>query len=192
MKKYTREHLISRLQELAADLGHTPSRRELEARPDLPAFRTYHRRFGGWNAALTAAGFVDLHQGEIPKQELLDAYRRRAAELGYPPRSNELPYNRSTYLRHWQGLEQVAEAAGVEYVKGARQRRPRRIVDRDRLINVIRAAHDRLGRVPTLAEVVLSRGAFRNEFGNYTNAVREALGVEVEHRGPKGLQERML
>jgi hypothetical protein len=53
---FSDEQLLQILRDLAAELGRTPLLRELQARSDLPSSSVYTRRFGGWNAALQAAG----------------------------------------------------------------------------------------------------------------------------------------
>jgi hypothetical protein len=61
-KRYSRDELLSVLQELAAKLGHAPSMAELWERDDLPTPSTYKYRFGRWNAALEEAGLVPRHR----------------------------------------------------------------------------------------------------------------------------------
>ncbi|MGD9099390.1 MAG: hypothetical protein PVF45_02840 [Anaerolineae bacterium] len=53
---HTDEQLLQILRDLAAELGRSPTQRELQARDDLPLLSVYCRHFGGWNAALEAAG----------------------------------------------------------------------------------------------------------------------------------------
>jgi hypothetical protein len=55
-RRYSRDQLLSILQELAEELGHAPSMAELWERGDLPTPSTYKYRFGRWNAALEEAG----------------------------------------------------------------------------------------------------------------------------------------
>jgi hypothetical protein len=59
--KYDRAELLDILQELAEELGHTPSTAELREREDLPAPSTFVYRFGRWNAALEEAGLTPQH-----------------------------------------------------------------------------------------------------------------------------------
>jgi hypothetical protein len=54
--KYSKNELKQVLRQLADEIGHPPTQAELDAREDLPHSSTYKTRFGGWNAALQAAG----------------------------------------------------------------------------------------------------------------------------------------
>ncbi len=63
---YTDEQLLQALRDLAAELGRTPTGREMQDRRDLPSPRTCQIRFGSWNAALEAAGLEPNRRQHSP------------------------------------------------------------------------------------------------------------------------------
>ena len=54
--KYARETLIAQLQRKAAELGRSPKQKEVSADPEMASVNTFIAEFGGFNAALEAAG----------------------------------------------------------------------------------------------------------------------------------------
>jgi 5-methylcytosine-specific restriction endonuclease McrA len=60
-KKYTREFLITELQRLAKELGHSPKFNELRGTNIGPDANIYVKVFGTWNAAKEAAGVQQVH-----------------------------------------------------------------------------------------------------------------------------------
>ena len=52
---YSETELLDLLRDLAAELGETPSVRQLNAAEDYPSRAVYRSRFGSWSAALEAA-----------------------------------------------------------------------------------------------------------------------------------------
>ncbi len=81
---YTDDLLLGVLRSLAAELGKTPTARELAARRDLPALPTYLSHFGSWSAALKMAGLEPNQRPSYTDDLLLDVLRGLADELGRP------------------------------------------------------------------------------------------------------------
>lgn len=83
--------------------------------------KTYFRRFGTWFDARERAGLVgdDIRPGRrIDEDELIDALRDRALELGRPPSQSELNDgdgpSLTPYLTRWGTWERALEAAGLD------------------------------------------------------------------------------
>ncbi len=123
---YSDEHLLNTLRDLADELGHSPTVDEMLARPGLPAPQTYINRFGSWNAALEAAGLKTRRRTAIyTDEQLLQALRDLAAELGQPPSASEMLARRDlpspgAYQGHFGTWSKALAAAGVD----VNQRKP--------------------------------------------------------------------
>ena len=73
----TDAELLDYLRQCAADLGHTPMRREVLGSTYIA------ERFGNWSVALTVAGLY-LPKKKRPKQTALDAYAKKRKGRGLP------------------------------------------------------------------------------------------------------------
>ena len=91
--EYSDAYLIQALQELARRVGGTPVGRDLARYADVPSFYSYWKRFGGWDAALEAAGFDPAtrraSKRRLSDEDLLNAIRRMADEKGRTPMSDD-------------------------------------------------------------------------------------------------------
>lgn len=106
-ESHTREELLAALRDFAADLGRTPTAKQIHNSPEYPGIHEYQNEFGSWNEALEAAGY-DLNQkktGRYTDEELIDSLRSFAAEIGEVPTSTQMaehgPHSTSTYIDHF-------------------------------------------------------------------------------------------
>lgn len=76
-----REQLIAELQELAEELGETPST-ETVRESDLKSPSTYIREFGSWNEAVRAAGLKPRKLHEIPREDIIADLERIYSKHG--------------------------------------------------------------------------------------------------------------
>jgi hypothetical protein len=190
--RYSDEQLLSILRTLAAALGRSPSVSDMHARRDLPAPRTYTYRFGSWNAALAAAGLEPHpHTPAYTSDQLLEALRALAAELGRPPRTTELRGrpdlpSPSTYRLHFGSWSAALRAAGLEPRRGWGDR----TYSDQELLDDLRALAAELGRSPTQAEMLArpdlpTPATYRNRFGSWSAAQR-AAGLRPNRQQPGG------
>jgi hypothetical protein len=91
---YSDEHLVEALRAVIQDTGEVPASKDYRAiarAEGLPSLSTVENRFGGWNAAVRAAGHaprrVDQrrYQRRWTERACLDALRALVAELGHVP-----------------------------------------------------------------------------------------------------------
>jgi hypothetical protein len=178
-KPQTRNHLIERLQDLAARLGHTPSHREVDADDDSPCRVTYVRRFGSWQAALEAAG-LPPNRSSVPydREMLLDMLRKLADELGRAPVTRELVEHglpcQVTYTAHFGSWEAALAEIGLEP-------RGSRLYERDELLSILLDLTEELGHPPSQTELWQREGlprptTYRYRFGSWSRAL-EAAGL---------------
>lgn len=96
---------IEMLQDLAADLGRTPTHEDVNEREDLPHVWTFQDRFGSWSAALKAAGFGSNPGTPIDDETLLDELESLTRELGRVPSGRDMDehgaFSENVYLRHF-------------------------------------------------------------------------------------------
>jgi hypothetical protein len=191
---YTDAQLLDVLRDLAAELGRTPTRGDLLARPDLPSPTAYTGHFGNWNAALEAAGLEPCRRAPhrraaYTNEQLLAILRHLAAELGRPPTDRELRARRdlpppTAYRKHFGSWNAALEAAGLE----TRRRRPD--YGDEQLLEALRGLAAELGRPPTRREMSARRDlpshmAYVNRFGRWSDAL-EAAGLEPDRRPDRG------
>ncbi len=110
-----REELTKELQRLTDELGHPPTKAELVEQGEY-SYDPYRERFGSLDEALEAAG-IEIQNGRIPREELLEELRRLSDNLGHPPTVTEIEdrgeYTYSTYLDRFGGVDEAREAAGL-------------------------------------------------------------------------------
>jgi hypothetical protein len=89
-RQYSEEELKQTLQDLAAELGKTPSVSDLREADDVPNRSTFRTHFGCWSDALKAAGLEPQQPYSYDRDELLAAIKRAADELDRRPTRNEV------------------------------------------------------------------------------------------------------
>jgi hypothetical protein len=183
-KRYGKDRLIAELRGLAAQLGHTPTRAEADAAPGFPCYKTYVRHFGGWNAALEAAGLaLNRRVTRHDRETMLEALRGLAAQLGRAPMHRELPEWglpwAPTYARYFGSWRAALAAIGLQpHVPGKRY-------ERDGLLGTLSELTEELGRPPTQAELRRRDGlphpsTYKYRFGGWNRAL-EAAGPTPPH-----------
>ncbi len=90
------EDLIEAVKQVVKDAGHVPLSKEyavIAKASGLPSLSTVESRFGGWSAALRAAGITDLpeprRRRRWTEEACMEAVRSLAAELGSLPTLRE-------------------------------------------------------------------------------------------------------
>jgi hypothetical protein len=178
-----RDRLLADLRDFASDLGETPTRTAMNA--DGPHSSTpYEREFGGWTAALRAAGLEPNHEIEIDDERLVAELRRLADDLGRVPRFEDMAergeFSPHTYVRRWGSWPEAKAAAGLDPAT-----RTSRRIDRDDLLDAIHELAADLGHAPTQTEMNnhgrYSQRPYYREWDSWTG-VLEAAGFEPNHR----------
>lgn len=109
--------LVEAMQELAEELGYPPTIAQMNERGEFSA-EPYFTAFGSWTAAWEAAGLE--HRSWLParasEEELLEAIRDLAEELGHAPTRGEMreqgPYSREPFERVFGSWSAALEEAG--------------------------------------------------------------------------------
>ncbi len=178
-RRIERSELLDALDELAREVGKAPTQEEMN---ELGRFsqRPYYREWGSWAEALRAGGFEPNHENGYNEDELVDALRELADELGHTPARWEMDekgeFSSDPYIRAFGTWTEAWDAAGLE----PRAWYPKRATERE-LIESIHALAEELDRVPTRQEMVehgpYSREPFLRTFGSWSAAL-EAAGFE--------------
>ena len=127
-ERFTKEQLIKNLQKVAADLGHTPIRKEFDKHPDrICKSEVFVNKniFQNWTNALLAAGLKPVRRRNRPKEEILELVRSVAEQLGYVPSiytflANQNVFshdNRKFMKRHFGTWLNTLKAAGLKRTK---------------------------------------------------------------------------
>jgi hypothetical protein len=98
--RWTRERALAALQELADELGRAPRSTDLACYPGMPSVGTFRklfgalaaalrRRFGSWQAVLSAAGIEPVPPRRWPSERIVEALRSWEQAHGRPPRASE-------------------------------------------------------------------------------------------------------
>lgn len=153
------EVLCEQLRRLAKELGHTPLRKELDARRgEYPCSQTYYDRFGSWREALDRAGLVEEYhyRRDMSDEDLLEMLRRLAAELGRVPTVRDLEKydwvaSHSTFCHRFGRWSNALKAAGL-----SRKKKPKPLTGaaimakrRKKVIRQLKAFIRRESRLPT-------------------------------------------
>jgi hypothetical protein len=179
---YTKEELISELQELADKLGKTPGCNDMDAHGNMSK-APYFRAFGSWNNALECAGFTPSYY-EHSEEDLLDELKDLAERLGRSPtgkQMNELgEYASSTYVERFGGWNEALRLAGFDVNK-------RSNIEQESLLDEIERLAEELARPPTSTEMAeigkYADSLYQDHFESWRQALRKA-GYEP-HRKDK-------
>ena len=183
----TLEQLLLALQDLADDLGRTPTTAEMDEQGRFSS-ATYLSRFDTWDDALRAAG-LGVKQGRngspnISQEVLLDALRELAGELGETPTAAKMnkqgQFSSSTYKRRFGRWNDALRAAGFEPNKQGPK------ISENKLIEALQDLADEIGKRPTSEEMdhwgEYSSTTYRSHFGSWPDALRAAGLINMSRR----------
>lgn len=178
-----KEQLLQHLRELAEKIGGTPTADQMDAIGEFN-HKTYARRFGSWNSALSEAGLEVNRESVvgISDDELLNGIEEMAEQLGKRPTIPEMEeygdYSPWVYFSRFDSWKSACEEAGFEYEHAQR-------ISREELLDELSRLAEEIDATPT-REDMTSEGRFSprpyiREFGSWNNALRE-VGFEPTHR----------
>lgn len=123
--KVSDQEYLDALVAYARELGHVPSRREVDSNPALPSSYSYIERFKTYNNAVLLAGLnPNVAPGRVGEDNdvLLDGLRSFAKELGRIPTQKEVEANKElpcvrTYVTRFKSFRRALALAGLEPVR---------------------------------------------------------------------------
>lgn len=178
--------LLTELQSLSKKLDKTPSQRDMD-KQGAHGHKTYQKKFGSWNKALTEAGLVVNKEHSISKSDLIDELVRLSNELGRTPTSRDMAkdgeYGTSTYANKFDSWNDALQEAGFEPTR-------ERSVSREFLIDELKRVTEKLGKPPNTTEMkkhgCYGVSTFSSEFGTWNKALKTAdVGTNKEKNIPK-------
>ncbi|MGB9886276.1 MAG: homing endonuclease associated repeat-containing protein [Moorellales bacterium] len=191
--------VLAYLRGKAAELGRAPKREECHDGPLHPG--SVARRFGGWKAALRAAGLElprrerwSVRDREAAKRDVVNALRALAAELGRAPTKAEWrgPGSGHTVTRLFGSWAAALAAAGLQPYRRPRPARGDIEAVRREAVERLRSLAEELGRTPRVTDW---RGSFGvavvlKSFGTW-NAALEAAGLKPNKRLFRRIRRRI-
>lgn len=176
-----KDDLLSDLKSVTEKVEEIPSERVYKVHGSF-SIKTHCKRFGGWNAALRAAGFEPIVESNLSLETLLDALEDFADELGRTPTSDEMdqqgPYTAGPYKRMFGSWNQALQHAGfdVHQVRG--------VTDKE-LIEDLKELSKELDRVPRTSDM-REQGdwgcaIYQDRFGSWNKSLQIA-GFEPNDR----------
>lgn len=176
---YTKEILIKQLQDLAKELGRTPTGEEVSSASvagKTASLKRFQELFGSFNAALREAG-LPLNWQLYTDEELLSQLQALAKEMGKTPTLGDVEKasaqgkcaSAMAFFQHFGSFNAALIAAGLEvnletgYEKGE-------------LITQLQSLSTKLGRTPRVEDVAEARdcaspATFYLHFGSFNNAL---------------------
>jgi len=110
------QELIDALQELEAELGSTPRKKDVRTHDEL-SVSVYDRVFGSWNNALREAGYKVNVEQNTTEDDLCDELQELPSELGSLPTISDIQehsaYSHSVYCDRFGSIEDAYKAAGL-------------------------------------------------------------------------------
>lgn len=132
-KRYTQEEILESLRQLAAELGHTPTQREIKAASKTgkcAAPTTIATSFGSLTDALSAAGLGLRRFNNLSDEELLEFLKQLANDLGRTPTNKDVGQassekkcpSPSAFAKRFGSYNAALQAAGLEPTRTPRKR----------------------------------------------------------------------
>lgn len=192
-EQYTQDELIDQLQQLATELGRSPTVADLKDAPAYPSLRQVLAVFETWNKAKQAAGLETFRKegrGEpYSDAELLDRLQRLARETDGPVtkqtvNESEMCPSAITYQRRFGSWNKAKEEAGLETIESGDI--PVQYTDEE-LCDLLRTLADKVDGPLTIGDVEEADSypdhtTFERRFGSWNQAKREA-GLETLSKG---------
>lgn len=203
--RWSETRIIGVLQVAASRIGHSPTEAEFTSLGIGPSTKWIHRRFGGWIAALTAAGLPPSAVTEFDRTEVLRGIQLVRRLFGRWPSENDyrryskelmearLPATKQAAVRLYGSFVAARAAAGGPSAEPGTRRATGGSGSEgysvEQCLTAIRFVRDRLGRWPSMAELAREGEAlaaeglpsgetpFRRLFGSFTAARVAAGGV---------------
>ena len=176
-RHYSDEELFEALKRKAESLGRTPMTRDVESDKSMPSAITYSNRFGSWNEALKAAGFLVNAQASYTNEELIGQLRAKAESLGRTPTRDGVDSDKSmpsvkAYTNRFGSWNEALKAAGLLVNVQASY-------TNEELISRLRAKAESLGRTPTIKDTrsdksMPSNETYADRFGSWNEALKIA------------------
>lgn len=189
------KQLINTLQDIAEDLGHPPTRSDINnhAEVSVNAFRSV---FGSWSEALETAGFDVQRSGQrISDEDLLKELNRLADKLGHTPTIQDLrehgQFSISPYKDHFGSWNEALETADLKPNTG-----PSNPIPRTDLIDELQRLGDNLGYPPTQSDMneygAYSTSTYERAFNSWMDALDKAGFDQSDLRSRKRISEKTL
>lgn len=182
------EEAIQLVQSKAAELGWTPKRTEF-----TPA-RSVIKKYGGWKEFLRAAGLEPAEMKEykqISDEQLIKLVHVRAAELGRTPKRYEFVQGPTAAIRYGS-WSMFLQAANLEPTKVKRNKKQKKQISDEQLIELVQARATELGRTPKRYEFVQGSTA-TIRYGSWQNFLTSAgLTMEKRRKKQKRLSDKQL
>ena len=176
--------MILRVQQVAEELGKTPTYKEFISLQDEIKGSMVRKYFGTWNEFLTEADLsLNLRRNsDTSRNGLIEQCKTLAEELGRTPTEEEFDSNSktassSTAINHFGSWNKFLKDAGLKPNQEMLTRASRELV-----IAQVKMLADELERTPTCDEFVydsrtVSYHTIRRRFGSWNNLL-EASGLE--------------
>lgn len=136
LKGYSKEELITFLQQEAEKLGRTPRRIDFR-------YKEINEKFGSWKAFVESAGLKPSNQRGPSNQELFVFAQKEANKLGRPPRRKEFQYEGLVKDR-FDSWKDFLERAGLLSESAG--------PSKEELTVLLQQRADELGRIPKKRE----------------------------------------
>ncbi|MGG5330679.1 homing endonuclease associated repeat-containing protein [Enterococcus sp. AZ163] len=160
-KALSKEKLMELVQAQAAELGRIPQKHEFTQN------KWACDQFGGWQIFLYHAGLKttkpEAYRKSLSNEQLMEAVRAQAVELGRPPKKKEFKHGSQAVNRYGSWIEFLL-AAGLKPEKYIQ-------VSNERLVELIRSEIVELGRVPKMEESPYCKVAI-NRYGGWYNFLK--------------------
>jgi 5-methylcytosine-specific restriction endonuclease McrA len=179
------EQLIEEIKRLESELGHIPTRRDMESHGQYSS-DTYKRRFGSWNKALGEAGYEDrnLHRN-VSREDLISEINRLHNKLGTTPTQAHVRehsvYATILFQKEFGSWNDALECAGYNSNN-------QKNIPKQEIIDDIKSVAERVELSPTCNDMreygTYSVSTCMRKFGSWNNALSESgLDPNLVHDG---------
>jgi len=184
--KISKDDLISEIQRLYNKLDKIPSSHDISKHSEY-SLQPYINEFTTWNNSLKQAGFEPNNKHDVQKEQLINELKRLSNELNKTPSLKDMreygKFSCSPYKDKFGSWNNALKEVGLDINVNYN-------ITRDDLINEVKRLSDKLNRTPKQKDMrnkgKWSMNTYRNQFGSWNNALKEAeLEINEEYSIPK-------
>lgn len=176
----TRNELIDEINRLHDELDRVPTSDDIRSN-SMYSLQPFVSEFGTYSNALRKSGYEPQFDYWTDKEDIIEdikEQKEKDGQLTYREFDSQVDYSISKVVSTFGSWNEARIAAGLDPIQ-------EKDISRERLLSEIERVYEKTGSIPTTTNIkeisAMSTQPFMTEFGNWSNALREA-GFDIPDR----------